>query len=49
LKLVGLVEDGWIAVGGGKYDEDRLACMDGGVVDDMVVCGGAPHGLRGAV
>jgi hypothetical protein len=48
-ELVGFVEDGGVTVGGGQYDKGGFAGVDGDLAKDVIVRGGARHGLRGAV
>lgn len=49
VELVGLVVDGRITVGSSEYDEGRFAGADAYVAEDVVLCGGTRHDLRGAI
>lgn len=49
VELVGIVEDGRVTAGGGKYNKGAFPGLDGDITEDVVVCGRPHHGLRGAV
>lgn len=46
-ELVGLIEDGLVAVGHGKYDKGRFAGVDSHVAEHVVVGGGTQPRVRG--